>query len=86
MSSPSVLKRSVDARDERRASEPMRFARVAIVAPGIARRVWRYGFNGLTYDETFTARARACPPTADGSTKPWTGGVTHVVCLEGDDG
>ena len=35
MSSPSVLKRSVNARDERRASEPMRFARVAIVAPGI---------------------------------------------------
>jgi len=25
---------------------------------------------------------RACPEAADGSTAPWTDGLTHVVCLE----
>ena len=32
---------------------------VAIVAVGIALRLWRLGFNGLTFDESFTATGRA---------------------------
>lgn len=34
---------------------------VAIVAAGIVLRCWRLGFNGLTYDESFTAMAARLP-------------------------
>jgi hypothetical protein len=33
----------------------------AIVAVGVALRAWRLGFNGLTYDESFTAMAARLP-------------------------
>ncbi len=36
-------------------------ALVAIVAVGVALRCWRLGFNGLTYDESFTAMAARLP-------------------------
>ena len=37
------------------------WALVAIVAVGVALRAWRLGFNGLTYDESFTAMAARLP-------------------------
>ena len=53
----------------------------AFRAGGVAptRRIWL--FTPVSFELQFPGY-RACPETADGTTAPWSDGLTHVVCLE----
>lgn len=61
----SVLLEDAPSRDEHTVGPEPRswtaLALVAVVAIGVALRVWRLGFNGLSYDESFTAMAARLP-------------------------